>query len=160
MRMPSPTLPSRTRGPLRKLPLLAVLCSTATLGGCPGTSLPGSVAGGECRVFERPPYAVLGKTRYDQHVADTFVESGVGGCGWQRPAKRPASLDVAPGQKVAAVAAPKKRGLFKRIRDRLTTKKEPVPFLPPEAPPAPIAVVPAPVPPPRDPVDELLHPRR
>ena len=108
---------------------------------------------------------VLGKTRYDQGIVDRFVESGVGGCGWQRPAKRPASLDVVPGQKVAAVAAPKKHGLFKRLRDRLTTKKEPVPFLQPEAPPAPVAVVPlapapAPPPPPRDPVDELLHPRR
>jgi hypothetical protein len=40
-----------------------------------------------------PEYAVRGKTKYDQNWVDDTVESGVGGCGWQRPAARPPALD-------------------------------------------------------------------
>ena len=36
-----------------------------------GTLRPASVGGGECRVFERPEYAVLGQTRYDQNWIDS-----------------------------------------------------------------------------------------
>jgi hypothetical protein len=129
------------------------------LGACQTTGV-GSVGGGECKIFERPQYVVLGKRQYDQDWIDSQVEGGVGGCGWQRPQARPASLDAVPGQKAKVVAKPvKKRGLIKRIKDRVvhpfTKPVEPVI----ESPPPP--VVAAPAPPslaPRDPVDELLQP--
>jgi hypothetical protein len=136
------------------------------LAGCSGTNRPGSALGGECHVFERPQYVVLGKTRYDQRVVDTFVESGVGACGWQRPAARPASLNAAPGAKPAPAATPKKRGLLKRLKDRLTGTPAPAPVAVPKFPaplPAPAAPEPAPPPPPApapiDPVKQLLHPK-
>jgi hypothetical protein len=129
------------------------------LGACNLQTL-GSVAGGECKIFERPSYAVLGKRAYDQDWIDSQIEGGVGGCHWQRPAPRPPALDARPG-----VAAPaKKPGLIRRLRDRVQ---------PPAAWPAsaPAAVVPlpqseppppeppsAPPPPPRSALDELLHP--
>lgn len=131
--------------------LIFVAVGTA-IAGCQTTG-PASVKGGECRIFERPEYAVLGKRQYDQDYIDGNIEAGVGGCGWKRPAKRPASFDTKPGPKAAV--APKRRGLIKRIKDRVTA-----PF---SAPAAPVAAVPViqPVsepPKPRDPVDELLSP--
>ena len=45
---------------------IAALFLTVALAGCAGTKPPASVARGECRVFEAPPYEVLGKTPYDQ----------------------------------------------------------------------------------------------
>lgn len=142
---------------IARLILLALVAATLT--GCQ-TIGPASVKGGECRIFERPEYAVRGKRPYDQDWIDGNVEAGVGGCGWKRPKARPASLDAVPGQKAAPV---KKRGILKRIKDRVVA-----PFTAPVAPvvevPAPVIVVPATAPPapapkpPRDPVDELLHP--
>lgn len=132
--------------------------------GCDWQTFKSSVAG-SCAVFERPPYVVLGKTRYDQDVADKFVESGVAGCNWPRPAVRPAALDVSGG-KVAA-AAPRKPGLIQRIRDRVrppAPQRSPQPSWPPVAAPiapapvAPPAVVP-PAPAPRSKLDQLLHPQ-
>jgi hypothetical protein len=119
----------------------------------------GSVKGGECRIFERPQYVVLGKRPYDQDWIDSQVEGGVGGCGWQRPKARPASFDAVPGQKAKVVAKPvKKRGIIKRIKDRVvqpfTRSVDPVIETPL---PPPMVSAPAP-PPPRDPVDELLQP--
>lgn len=139
---------------------LVVLClSGLMLAGCQ-TIGPASVKGGECRIFERPQFAVRGLRPYDQDWIDGNVEAGVGGCGWERPKARPASLDAVPGQKAKAAPAPAKRGLIKRIKDRVAH-----PFSAPVAPvvesPA-IVVLPGPSPPPlpRDPVDELLQPSK
>lgn len=130
------------------------------LAGCQ-TIGPASVKGGECRIFERPEYAVRGKRPYDQDWIDGNVEAGVGGCGWKRPKARPASFDSVPGQK--SVAAPvKRRGILKRIKDRVAP---PVAVQAPQPAPPPAAAVvtptpePAPPSPPRDPVDELLQPK-
>lgn len=141
--------------------ILILLLLAPLLAGCMQT-LGGSVAG-SCAVFERPPYAVKGKTSYDQNVADNFVESGVAGCSWNRPAARPASLDAPVYRKAAVPAQAKKRGLLKRIKDRVVH-----PFSAPVAPVVlspPVAAEPPSLPPmiepppkPRDAVDELLHP--
>jgi hypothetical protein len=138
--------------------LAIILGIPLLLGACQTTGI-GSVGGGECKIFERPQYVVLGKRPYDQDWIDSQVEGGVGGCGWQRPKERPASLDAVPGQKTKVVAKPvKKRGIIKRIKDRVVR-----PFTKPvdpiiESPPPPVVAAPAPPPPPRDPVDELLQP--
>ncbi len=71
---------------------LVLITAAAVLGGCTTTGI-GSVKGGECRIFERPSFAVRGKARYDQDWIDSQIEGGVGGCGWKRPAPRPASID-------------------------------------------------------------------
>ncbi len=141
---------------------LAVLPIALFLGGCP-KDIKGSVTRGECRVFDRPPYAVKGATEYDQSVADNFVESGVGGCGWQRPAPRPPELDAKPMQRPVVPRHAKKRGLLRRVKDRIVGHKKtqapavdkPAPIV--TAPPV-IEAAPPPPPLPRDPVDELLHP--
>lgn len=134
----------------------APLMLAAMLGGC-ATTGGGSVTGGECKVFERPPYAVRGVTQYDQDVADNFVESGVGGCKWKRPAARPATLDAAPAPKTAAKPA-KKRTLIQRVKAKVwpTNVVAPVVLAPVVAPPAPAPALPKPAP--RSAIDELLHP--
>jgi hypothetical protein len=133
--------------------LALVMLLALPLAGCFET-IKGSVAGGECRVFERPEYAVRGKRQYDQDWIDSNVEGGIGGCGWRRPKPRPASFDAKPVTK-AAIVAPKKRGLLKRVKDRVTA-----PW--PTSPTAAVEPLPAPpivqAPQPRDAVDELLHP--
>lgn len=45
--------------------------------------------------FEAPPYAVKGKTSYDQRWIDGQVESGVAAYGWTRPKPRPPEMDAA-----------------------------------------------------------------
>lgn len=126
------------------LPCLAGL----VLAGCQTTG-PASVKGGECRIFERPEYAVRGKRRYDQDWIDSQIEGGVGGCGWRRPKARPASIDGKPKAVSKAAQKPVQRpGIVQRIKDRVVPVPTPAP--------QPVAVVPAPAPVPRDPVDELL----
>jgi hypothetical protein len=49
-----------------------------------------------CSAFDAPPYAVAGKTRYDQQWIDTTTETIVEGCGKKRPRARPVSLDAKP----------------------------------------------------------------
>jgi hypothetical protein len=117
-----------------------------------------SIPGGESKVFEAPPYAVRGVTKYDQGWIDSQVEGGVAAFGWPRPAARPAAIEKHPAIRPAPAPA-KKRGIIKRIKDRVTGKTpaiEPVPYLAPLA-PAAVELRPAP-PPPRDRVDELLRP--
>jgi hypothetical protein len=141
-----------------KLCSIITLAALPLLGGCM-QHFQSSVAG-TCKVFERPPYAVRGATSYDQNVADKFVESGVAGCNWRRPAARPASLDVPAKRK--AVATPVKRKSFvKRIRDRILPPKVGTPA-PAEIPVPTGAPDPVPPPPlaPRRPIDELLRPSR
>lgn len=141
-----PTSQARTRKQSRELQLTAAFFLIAALAGCAGTKLPASVAGGECRVFERPEYTVKGATQYDQDVVDNFVESGVGGCNWKRPLPRPAGWTThTVGGKTVPVPAKKRAGIVKRIKERVFA---------PEAPP-PVAIAPIP-PKPVDPVDELL----
>lgn len=141
--------------------LLILLLATPLLGGCMQT-LKGSVAG-SCAVFERPPYAVKGKTSYDQGVADNFIESGVAGCRWARPAARPASLD-SQIYKTPRPSHVKKRGLLRRIKDRVahpfTAPIAPVVESPPVADEPKLPPMIEPPAKPRDPVDELLHPSK
>jgi hypothetical protein len=136
--------------------LILVIGAAGLLAGCASKG-PASVMGGECRIFERPEYAVRGKKPYDQDWIDSQVEGGVGGCNWKRPAARPASID-GPADVRQPPAPTKKRGIIRRIKDRVTGKTpaiEPVPYLPP----VPVAQpAPPPPPPPRDRVDELLRP--
>lgn len=120
-----------------------------------GTSLPASVLGGECKIFERPEYAVKGKRPYDQNWIDSQVEGGVGGCNWPRPSPRPASLDVPTSDGPIASAPKKKPGIIKRIKDRISAPASPIEPTPYVMQPV-IVTAPASPPKPRDPVDELL----
>jgi hypothetical protein len=74
--------------------------------------------GGECRVFDRPDYVVLGRTRtrYDQNWVDSNTKAGVAACGWQRPKARPQVLGRSPGAKQLAPARQKRPGLISRVR--------------------------------------------
>ena len=154
----SQTSQSRIR---RRLPAplsIAALFLTVALAGCAGTKLPASVAGGECRIFEAPPYEVRGKTTYDQDYIDGNVEAGIGGCGWKRPAARPPGLDARPkANKPAVHKAPKKKpGFLARVKARVIGKPvAPVPYIV-APPPASTVAEPTPAPAPRDPVYELL----
>jgi hypothetical protein len=65
--------------------------------GCAG-SLPASVAGGECKIFAPPDYAIRGKTQKDQNWIDDTEEAGIAGCKWSRPKARPVA--AAPVKKV------------------------------------------------------------
>jgi hypothetical protein len=142
------------------MPMIARILIISAVGllltGCQSGKMLTSIPSGEAKVFEAPPYAVRGVTKYDQGWIDSQVEGGVAAFGWPRPAARPASLDKHPA--VRPAPAPKKRGIIKRIKDRVTGKTpaiEPVPYLVPPVP----AVEPQPAPPPpRDRVDELLRP--
>lgn len=121
----------------------------------------GSTKGGECRIFERPQYAVLGKRQPDQDWIDRQIEGGVGGCHWKRPAVRPASFDVVPASQAAVPVRVKKRGLLKRIKDRavhpFASQQKPFVTSPPVGPEPSLPPMIEP-PKPRDAVDELLHP--
>jgi hypothetical protein len=114
-----------------------------------GTLRPASVGGGECRVFERPEYAVLGQTRYDQNWIDSNTEAGVAACGWQRPKPRPQrpSKQLAPATK-------EQLSLIGRI------KRAVAPSASAQSSPQVLEQQPVPVQPAkkRDPVDELLEP--
>lgn len=138
-----------------RLCVLALLA--AALGGCTQT-LSGSVAGGESKVFERPPFVVKGKAPYDQRWIDSQIEGGVAAYGWKRPAPRPASLDAQPARKAAPPAPVKKRGVIKRIKDAFVPQPA-TPFVDRFTPAieTPLTRI-APRAAPRDPVDELLHP--
>lgn len=141
--------------------LAAIILCAGLLAGCQTTG-PASVKGGECRIFERPEYAVRGLRQYDQDWVDSQIEGGVGGCGWKRPKARPASFDAVPGRK-ATPAPVKKRSIVRRIKDRVVHPFTPAPpVAAPEPAPQPAVAAPAPPPPPppkpRDPVDELLQP--
>lgn len=130
------------------------------LSGCDPATLRGSIAGGECRVFEHPQYAVRGLRPYDQHWVNSQVEGGVGGCGWARPAPRPPELDAVPVQKKAAAQKkPIRQSFAKRFKERVIA---PFQAAPPVVASPPVIVAPAPEPPvppkPRSAVDELLDP--
>jgi hypothetical protein len=125
-----------------------------------------SVSGGECKVFERPEYAIKGATTYDQRWADGNTEAGVGACGWERPKPRPPELDQRR-QKAAPQAGAPKVSLRARVRQLIApsaaaaTPAPPPASVPEEEPPAVTIVRTAPVvpPPPPDPLDELIGAR-
>jgi hypothetical protein len=80
--------------------MFATVTSVTALGmllaGCASNNKFASLDGpdGACSAFQAPPYVVKGKTRYDQHWVDTQTETGIAGCGWERPKARPLSLDA------------------------------------------------------------------
>jgi hypothetical protein len=142
---------------MKALSLIAVVGAGLLLAGCPQHMSIGSVAGGECKVMERPEYEVRGVAVYDQRWIDRQIEGGVGACKWPRPAQRPAELDQQPA--VHAVRPAPRPGLLKRLKAKakaivrpaaVTPTIEPVPASP-AAPPA------DPAPPPCARVDQLLH---
>lgn len=55
--------------------------------GCATTSVPASVAGGECHVFHDPGFAVRGRTLRDNQWIGRTQETGIRICGWKRPAQ-------------------------------------------------------------------------
>jgi hypothetical protein len=93
-----------------------------------------TLSDGACKAFPRPTYQVKGKTAYDQRWADETTEAGIAGCHWQRPLKRPASLDPMPLKAVAKAIEPtvqpwpdqplpvKKPSLLQRLRSRFHHK--------------------------------------
>lgn len=134
---------------------------------------PASIAGGECKIFERPEYEVRGQKQYDQDWIDSQVEGGGGGCGWPPPKPRPPELDASPPTRAAPPPVKKRPGLIRRIKSRaeatFTRRRAAVPALsvpsepfvqPPSTAAAapPEAAAPPPPPPPRSLVDQLLHP--
>lgn len=136
------------------------------LAGC-GHRGPASIAGGECRIFEAPPYEVRGRRAYDQDWIDSQVEGGVGGCHWKRPAPRPAAIEATAPASSAASRPGKRRGIVARIRDRVLPAKVAPPAAVPvleAAPPAPAIerppeVAPPAPRPPRSAIERLLAPR-
>jgi hypothetical protein len=107
-------------------------------------------------VFERPEYAVLGQTRYDQNWIDSNTEAGVAACGWQRPKPRPQGRGRPPGAN-HRTPPKQKPGLIGRIKRTVAPNAKAqssapatMPTLEPSIPAAPAK--------PRDPADELLEP--
>lgn len=161
---------------IRTIPF--ILAVALFLGGCASHRGPGSIAGGECKIFEAPKYAVQGKTQYDQDWVDSTIEGGVGGCHWKRPAQRPAELER-PGVQVKAAPKPaaKRHSWFTRVKTKVVSTFHRKPSEAPSSAPAfpdtqvaPIVQVPAPeikeqapqqptvAPAPRSRIDQLLHP--
>ncbi len=137
--------------------ILMLIALAFTIAGCGHKGLT-SIDGGESKVFEAPPYAVRGKTGYDQNWIDSQIEGGVAAFGWPRPKPRPPELDRPRAPKVI-IAPTKKRKLIGRIKERVW----PVAAPPVVATPAPTVVggaapdpPPTPPSPPRAAVDELL----
>lgn len=56
------------------------------LSGCAGVG-PASIAGGECRIFKDPGFAVRGKRMKDSQWIGKTQETGIDVCGWKRPTK-------------------------------------------------------------------------
>jgi len=65
--------------PVSMIFLIAVLLS-----GCAGHG-PGSVMGGECKVFNDPGFAVQGKRHKDKAWIGETQEKGIDVCKWKRP---------------------------------------------------------------------------
>jgi len=108
--------------------LLVLMTLAFVVSGCAGVS-PASIAGGECKVFKDPGFAVRGKRLKDDQWIGKTQESGIEVCGWKRPAARPASLDARPAPvadapapsisampQVLPVATPKKHHWFDKFR--------------------------------------------
>lgn len=150
--------------------LVALVVVALLLAGCATDGIKSSVAG-SCAVFERPTYAVLGKTQYDQDVADKFIESGVAGCNWDRPAARPPELDRMPSPRLVVTQPARRPGIVARVKRKVAgvaakvtgRAPAPAPAAFPDQPVAPVAATPAapePVPaaPPLSRIEKLLRP--
>jgi hypothetical protein len=148
---------------MRGLILVFVLLLT----GCASKgTLPASVLGGECRVFEKPRYEVRGDKPYDQDWIDSTVESGVGGCGWDRPEPRPPEFDAPRGTAKAKAPPLKKASLGARVKAKVKNiihrRPDPKPDevwpKQPQMPITPTPVAPTPKARPAPPRDDLLDP--
>lgn len=64
--------------------IFALMIVALTLAGCAG-KMPASVAGGECRVFTDPGFAVQGKRVVDRRWIGATQEKGIDICHWKRP---------------------------------------------------------------------------
>lgn len=127
------------------------------LGAC-ATAPHSSVGGGECKVFEAPPYVVHGVRQYDQDWIDSTVEGGVGACKWARPSARPAEMDAKPAAAKVPAKHPRRK-FFQALRSVWPAHvAKPVAATPePVAAPmlTPLPAEPA-APAPRSAIDELL----
>lgn len=66
---------------------LSLIGLSVLVGGCATTSVPASVAGGECKVFHDPGFAVRGRTLRDNQWIGRTQETGIRVCNWKRPAR-------------------------------------------------------------------------
>jgi hypothetical protein len=104
------------------------------LSGCAG-QMPASVAGGECRVFTDPGFAVQGKRVVDKRWIGATQEKGIEICNWKRPVAMPKAaavvairaptvvptpIVVLPPQPTPSVTIPKKHHWYDRFRRKPT----------------------------------------
>lgn len=64
--------------------LQALVVVAVLLTGC-ATMTPGSVGGGECKIFADPGFAVRGKRLKDSRWIGRTQETGIRVCSWKRP---------------------------------------------------------------------------
>ncbi len=62
----------------------AITVIALALGGCASVG-PASIAGGECKVFHDPGFAVRGKRLKDAQWIGRTQETGITVCKWKRP---------------------------------------------------------------------------
>ncbi len=67
------------------VPVSMIIALAFLLSGCAHSDLPASVAGGECRAFHDPGFAVRGKRLKDSRWIGRTQETGIRVCRWQRP---------------------------------------------------------------------------
>jgi hypothetical protein len=102
---------------------LVMLCSLAvSLAAC-GKPLPGSVSGGECKVFRAEIVETCGLTQADQDVIDNNEERGIAACRWARPQARTPTCDDLRAEIKSLHGdqpplPPKKKALWRRILRR------------------------------------------
>lgn len=68
------------------VPVSFIVVIALLLSGCASIG-PASVAGGECKIFKDPGFAVRGKRLKDSQWIGRTQETGIGVCGWKRPTK-------------------------------------------------------------------------
>lgn len=84
-----------------KFVAIALMC--LLVAGCAG-QMPGSIAGGECKIFHDPGFAVRGKRVKDSQWIGQTQEVGIEVCGWKRPAPEPVAKPARRPTPVAAAA--------------------------------------------------------
>jgi hypothetical protein len=80
------------------------------LAGCGGGKL--ASVSGSCGLFEGPEYVVTGADPYSDNWVNRTVESGIGGCNWERPTNPPPAA-TAPVVKPPPVVVKRKRRVLK-----------------------------------------------
>ena len=68
------------------VPVSMIVVLALLLSGCASIG-PASVAGGECKVFHDPGFAVRGKRLQDAQWIGRTQETGIQVCKWRRPTK-------------------------------------------------------------------------